>query len=158
MHMSPFIWSGQVLTSLMNLLLVFIIGLIAIKSLIFLLRRKKIGYLVAGFKTVWALFGFCYFLFLGFYVLQNLLTSHTTEDWLRNTVITFVILLVGIMSWLGPVRGILGLTVQKSPARSKQHNVSADGWVVESWLGEGNGFYLYSVVEKKGKSKKNLSR
>ncbi|MFC7441034.1 hypothetical protein [Laceyella putida] len=157
MNMSQLIWSGKVLTSLMTLLFVFIVGLIAIKSLIFLLRRKKIGYLVAGFKTVWVMFGLSYFLFLGFYVFQNLLTSQTTEDWLRNAVITFVILLVGIMCWLGPVRGILGLTVQKSQAQSKQGNVSADGWVVESWLGEGAGFHLYSVGEKKGKSNKKLS-
>jgi hypothetical protein len=154
MNVSPLIWSGKVLTNLMTLLMVFIIGLIAIKSLIFLLRRKRIGYLLAGFKAIWVLFGFSYFLFIGFYVFQNMLTSETSEDWLRNAVITFVILLVGIMCWLGPVRGILGLSVQKAHVRTEQSNASADGWVVESWLGEGSGFHLYAVGEKKSESNK----
>jgi hypothetical protein len=74
-------------------------------------------------------------------------------------IISIIILGLAILFWIGPARGILGLKARKLTfwANESQTDkiISKDGWVIDSWLGEGGMAEVSEIEAKKEKQTTN---
>ncbi|MBA4542851.1 MULTISPECIES: hypothetical protein [Thermoactinomyces] len=135
----PFSSQEFVLEWLLIAVLVSIGLIILCKFAIFMLRRRRIASFLLIYKSCWVLFFVCYFSLIGFFIYQILNFSDLRN--LRNLIISIIILGLAILFWIGPARGILGLKARKLTIRADETKaekiVSKDGWVIDSWLGEG---------------------
>ncbi|MGA9175195.1 MAG: hypothetical protein WBZ33_14655, partial [Thermoactinomyces sp.] len=144
----PFSLQGFVLEWLLVSVLVCISLIIFCKFVIFMLRRRRIASFLLVYKICWVLFFLCYYSLIGFFIYQ-ILTFSDTQD-LRNLIISIIILGLAILFWIGPARGILGLKARKLTIWANESQtekiISKDGWVIDSWLGEG-GMAEVSEIE-----------
>ncbi|MBA4600951.1 hypothetical protein [Thermoactinomyces mirandus] len=108
--------------------------LIFLKMLIFLLRKRKLAVFIACFRGIWYIFFVMYYGLLSVFIYQFLASSSFKGDWSREILISLVIIVLAVMFWIGPVRGMLGLKMQK--VHPKTDKSSRDGWVIKSLWGE----------------------
>lgn len=127
-------WSEKLLKMSGSWVLVCVILLILFKGLIFLLRKKKLSIFIACFKGIWVVFFIMYCGLICIFIYQFLIYPSFEGDWFREIGITFIIIVLAILFWIGPVRGMLGLKATR--ANPKAVKGSKDGWVIESWWGE----------------------
>lgn len=132
--MSYMDWSEKLMKIGWSWILVCVLLLIFLKLLIFLLRKRKLAVFIACFRGIWYIFFIIYYGLLSVFIYQFLVSSSFKGDFSREIMISLVIILLAIMFWIGPVRGMLGLKMQK--VHQKTDKSSRDGWIIKSLWGE----------------------
>jgi len=132
---------GAVLEVLLDGVLICALILIVLKAALYLFREGKITWLIQSFRIVKNVFFVIYLLLVGFFLVQMLFTSKSWDEIFHSSFIALVVLMLGFMFWIGPVNGILGIKFRKKgdPPEKETKNASKDGWVIESWTGDGQG-------------------
>lgn len=132
--MSYMEWSEKLMKIGWSGILFCAILLIFLKLLIFLLRKRKLAVFIACFRGIWVIFFIIYYGLLGVFIYQFLVSSSFEGFRFREMMISLVIILLAILFWVGPVRGMLGLKMQK--VHPKTTKSSRDGWIIKSLWGE----------------------